>query len=187
MWGLCQTFWRGGGRSGSSACSDVSFCALACGDPPPDTSDDACHQPADPEGQAWGYAGLSGKTLLLLRFLAGQCLAFTYLLKTDDDTFVHVPRLLRFVAGAPAVRCTQPTPCTVRLLGRRMGVLVSCRGGGQGAEVCEMLMLSCVVTEAPVLVCHQKTTSTTSKVFVVSQALHKYLNSFLPGVICRSC
>eukprot|EP00667_Euglena_gracilis_P013673 EG_transcript_14116 len=50
----------------------------------------------DPNGEAWGYQGLSAKTLFLMQFIARQCAAVKYLFKCDDDTYVHVPRLSLF-------------------------------------------------------------------------------------------
>eukprot|EP00667_Euglena_gracilis_P010039 EG_transcript_10208 len=51
---------------------------------------------SDPSGDAWGYRGLSTKTLFLVQFIAQQCAAVKYLLKCDDDTYVHIPRLALF-------------------------------------------------------------------------------------------
>eukprot|EP00667_Euglena_gracilis_P013112 EG_transcript_13514 len=51
---------------------------------------------SDPAGEAWGYQGLSAKTLFLIQLIARQCVPVKYLFKCDDDTFVHVPRLSLF-------------------------------------------------------------------------------------------
>eukprot|EP00667_Euglena_gracilis_P018813 EG_transcript_20058 len=50
----------------------------------------------DPTGEAWGYYGLSRKTLFLIQFMARQCATVKFVAKVDDDTYVHVPRLALF-------------------------------------------------------------------------------------------
>eukprot|EP00667_Euglena_gracilis_P011124 EG_transcript_11354 len=52
----------------------------------------------DPSGDAWGYHGLSTKLLLLVQLIAQQCTAVKYLMKCDDDTYVHIPRLALFAS-----------------------------------------------------------------------------------------
>eukprot|EP00668_Euglena_longa_P014946 GGOE01018986.1.p1 GENE.GGOE01018986.1~~GGOE01018986.1.p1 ORF type:complete len:266 (-),score=34.44 GGOE01018986.1:591-1352(-) len=55
----------------------------------------------DPQGLAWGYRGLVHKTLFTLQLMARQCASFAFLLKTDDDSFVHVPNVLSLVHSSP--------------------------------------------------------------------------------------
>ncbi|NWS79246.1 B3GT4 galactosyltransferase, partial [Crotophaga sulcirostris] len=51
------------------------------------------------------YANLTLKTLLLLRWAASRCGAARFVLKADDDVFVNVPALTRYLAALPV-----PTP-----------------------------------------------------------------------------
>lgn len=43
------------------------------------------------------YRNLTLKSLMGLRWVARYCTSARYMLKTDDDVFVHLPRLIRFV------------------------------------------------------------------------------------------
>lgn len=40
-----------------------------------------------------------------MQYVARQCARFKYLLKSDDDTFVSIPRLIAFLGTMPATRC----------------------------------------------------------------------------------
>eukprot|EP00667_Euglena_gracilis_P012178 EG_transcript_12491 len=51
----------------------------------------------DPAGEAWGYHGAPKKSQFLMQFIARQCASVKYVVKTDDDTYVHMPRLSLFV------------------------------------------------------------------------------------------
>ncbi|NXI66926.1 B3GT4 galactosyltransferase, partial [Anseranas semipalmata] len=47
------------------------------------------------------YANLTRKTLLLLGWAAARCPGARFVLKADDDAFVHVPALLAHLAAVP--------------------------------------------------------------------------------------
>eukprot|EP00667_Euglena_gracilis_P013120 EG_transcript_13509 len=70
----------------------------------------------DRDGSAWGYQGLSVKTLRLMQYVARQCARFKYLLKSDDDTFVSIPRLIAFLGTMPATRCRAGSRLVNRLV-----------------------------------------------------------------------
>eukprot|EP00667_Euglena_gracilis_P011457 EG_transcript_11710 len=50
----------------------------------------------DPHAQAWGYNGAPKKTEFLMQFISHQCADVKYVAKSDDDAYVHVPRLQLF-------------------------------------------------------------------------------------------
>ncbi|NXD89012.1 B3GT4 galactosyltransferase, partial [Halcyon senegalensis] len=45
------------------------------------------------------YANLTRKTLLLLRWALARCPAAPFLLKADDDVFVNLPALTRYLTA----------------------------------------------------------------------------------------
>ncbi|XP_010725819.1 beta-1,3-galactosyltransferase 4, partial [Meleagris gallopavo] len=55
------------------------------------------------QGSFWDtYANLTQKTLLLLGWAARFCPAAQFVLKADDDSFIHTPALLAHLRSAPS-------------------------------------------------------------------------------------